>query len=94
MLKVAQRSFASSPQKNPFDGVKTAHGKNHFYKLPSLGDKRLEQLPYSIRVLLESAVRNCDEYNILSSDVDRILDWVKNSQTGTDIPFKPSRVIL
>jgi len=32
-------------------------------------------LPYSIRVLLESAVRNCDEYNVLSSDVERILDW-------------------
>jgi aconitate hydratase len=79
MLQAAQRCFASAPQKNPFDGVKTAHGKNHFYKLPLLADKRLESLPYSIRVLLESAVRNCDEFNILSSDVERILDWEKNS---------------
>ena len=41
MLQAAQRCFASAPQKNPFDGVKTAYGKNHFYKLPLLADKRL-----------------------------------------------------
>jgi aconitate hydratase len=54
----------------------------------------IEKLPYSIRVLLESAVRNCDEFNVLSSDVEKIFDWVKNSKTDTDIPFKPARVIL
>ena len=53
-----------------------------------------DSLPYSIRVLLESAVRNCDEYNVLSSDVEKIMDWVKNSQKEVDIPFKPARVIL
>lgn len=94
MLQAASRCFSSGPQPNPFDKVKTQAGKNAFYKLPALGDQRLNSLPYSIRVLLESAVRNCDEYNVLSSDVDRILDWVKNSQQDTDIPFKPARVIL
>jgi len=39
-------------------------GSSAFYKLPALGDSRLETLPYSIRVLLESAVRNCDEFNV------------------------------
>ena len=53
-----------------------------------------ETLPYSVRVLLESAVRNCDEFNVLSSDVEKILAWEKNSQVDTDIPFKPARVIL
>jgi aconitate hydratase len=55
---------------------------------------RIDSLPYSIRVLLESAVRNCDEFNVQSSDVDTILNWVKTSQADTDIPFKPARVIL
>lgn len=54
----------------------------------------VDSLPYSIRVLLESAVRNCDEYAVQSEDVERILDWVKNSQADVDIPFKPARVIL
>jgi aconitate hydratase len=59
------RAFASSPQPNPFEKVKTTLGGSAFYKLPALGDQRLSTLPYSIRVLLESAVRNCDEYNVL-----------------------------
>lgn len=53
-----------------------------------------EKLPYSIRVLLESAVRNCDEFNVLKSDVERILDWKKNSSLDVEIPFKPARVLL
>lgn len=54
----------------------------------------LERLPYSIRVLLESAVRNCDEYSVKGHDIENILDWEKNSKVSTDIPFKPARVIL
>jgi len=90
----AARAFASGPRANPFDSVKTALGGHHFYNLPRLGDSRLETLPYSIRVLLESAVRNCDEFNVQSQDIENILAWEQNSQRGTDIPFKPARVIL
>jgi aconitate hydratase len=45
-------------------------------------------------VLLESAVRNCDEYNVMERDVERILDWAVNSEKDVEIPFKPARVIL
>jgi aconitate hydratase len=44
-----------------------------------MGDKKLESLPYSIRVLLESSVRNCDEFAVKSKDVQNILDWETNS---------------
>jgi aconitate hydratase len=54
----------------------------------------IERLPYSVRILLESAIRNCDEFNVLSSDVEKILEWVTNSQKDVEIPFKPARVIL
>jgi aconitate hydratase len=54
----------------------------------------IEKLPYSIRVLLEAAVRNCDEYNVTQSDVQRILDWNNTSKKDVEIPFKPARVIL
>jgi aconitate hydratase len=90
----ACRAFSAGPKPNPFEAVKTNLGNRQFYKLPSLNDDRLETLPYSIRVLLESAVRNCDEFNVQSSDVERILAWEKNSSAGLDIPFKPARVIL
>ena len=45
-------------------------------------------------MLLESAVRNCDEYNVLESDVGKILDWERSSTKDVEIPFKPARVIL
>ena len=54
----------------------------------------VETLPYSIRILLESAIRNCDEFNVLSSDVEKILNWVHTAPKDVEIPFKPARVIL
>jgi aconitate hydratase len=65
-----------------------------YYSLPSLNDARLSSLPYSIRVLLESALRNCDEYEVTSKDVENILNWEKTSKEQVEIPFKPARVIL
>lgn len=55
-----------------------------------------DRLPYSIRVLLESAVRNCDNFSILEQDVNHILQWEinQNSKEDIEIPFKPARVIL
>ena len=53
-----------------------------------------DQLPYSVRILLESAVRNCDEFLVKQADVKKILDWQKNQSNATEVPFKPSRVIL
>lgn len=53
-----------------------------------------ESLPYSIRVLLESAVRNCDDFSVKEADIEKILDWVKNSEQDVEIPFRPARVIL
>lgn len=52
------------------------------------------KLPYSIRVLLESAIRNCDEFEVHSKDVEKILDWKHTAPKQIEIPFKPARVIL
>lgn len=54
----------------------------------------VDSLPFSIRVLLESAVRNCDGFQIKKSDVDNILKWRENQGKNVEIPFKPSRVLL
>ena len=88
---------AASLSKNPFKHVlkdlKLSKSFEYF-SLPALQDSRVDQLPYSIRVLLESAVRNCDEFAVKGSDVENILDWHKKSKEGVEIPFKPSRVVL
>lgn len=71
-------------------------GKTYqYYSLPALRDARIKQLPYSIRILLESALRNCDGFSVKTSDVDNILDWASKSQgDGIEVPFKPARVVL
>ena len=85
--------------KNPFENLLTSleiNGTEHkFYNLQELGEK-YKKLPFSIKVLLESAVRNCDEFQILSSDVDKILNWSESQAKGesVEVPFLPSRVVL
>ncbi|XP_013133424.1 PREDICTED: cytoplasmic aconitate hydratase-like isoform X2 [Papilio polytes] len=66
-----------------------------YYDLSALGSK-YDRLPYSIRVLLESCVRNCDNFQVLEKDVENVLDWENNQKVegGVEIAFKPARVIL
>ena len=81
---------------NPFQHIfKKLPGFNsYYYDMHALKDPRLARLPYSIRVLLESALRNCDEYEVAKSDVENILNWQETSKQQIEIPFKPARVIL
>ena len=51
-------------------------------------------MPYSIRVLLESALRNCDEFSVKKTDVEKILNWKETQKNDVEIPFKPARVLL
>tara|TARA_B100000941_G_scaffold93968_2_gene65271 strand:- start:4117 stop:6771 length:2655 start_codon:yes stop_codon:yes gene_type:complete len=67
----------------------------HYYALDSLDESGLDtsSLPYSIRVLLEGALRNCDGFLITEDDVRNIARWSPTGERG-EIPFRPSRVIL
>lgn len=53
-----------------------------------------DKLPFSIRVLLESAVRNCDGFHVKQSDIENILDWQQQQSNKVEVPFRPSRVLL
>jgi aconitate hydratase len=83
---------------NPFGhllSTLTVDGKEYkYFNLTALNDKRYDTLPYSVRVLLESAIRNCDEFQVLKKDVENILDWFNTRNDSVEIPFKPARVIL
>lgn len=84
---------------NPYDkylNVLTVNGKDYkYYNIAALGE-RYERLPFSIKILLESAVRNCDNFQVKQKDVENILDWQQNEKVegGIEVPFKPARVIL
>jgi hypothetical protein len=41
--------------------------------------------PYSIRILLESTIRNCDDFHITGQDVKKILDWKNNTLKQIEI---------
>ncbi|XP_038640460.1 iron-responsive element-binding protein 2 isoform X1 [Scyliorhinus canicula] len=64
-----------------------------YFNILKLNGPRYVGLPYSIRVLLEAAVRNCDGLHIKKEDALTILDW-KNQQNQADVPFWPARVLL
>lgn len=53
-----------------------------------------DRLPYSIRILLESAIRNCDNFQVKKEDIEKIIDWENTSVKQVEIPFKPARVLL
>ncbi|CDW88502.1 aconitate hydratase 1 family protein [Stylonychia lemnae] len=83
---------------NPFESVVKeleVDGQTYkYFSLLALNDERVQKLPFSIRVLLESALRNCDEFNVKSSDIETILNWTESSEKDLEIPFKPARVLL
>lgn len=100
LLERLQRSFATMAADHPFNGIVTSLPKpgggefGKFYSLPAMNDPRIEKLPYSIRILLESAIRNCDNFQVTKADVEKIIDWEKTSPNLVEIPFKPARVLL
>ena len=62
--------------------------------LTKLGFGNPERFPLSIKVLLESAVRNCDGFSITKDDVANLSRWTPKSLPSTEIAFKAGRVIL
>ena len=67
------------------------------FETAELDASKFHRLPFSIRVLLEAAVRKCDNFQILEADVKNILNWAahqKNDSATVDVPFQPARVLL
>jgi len=83
---------------NPFNHLlselKVGDKTYKYYDLNKLNDERVKRLPFSIRILLESAVRNADNFVIKPEDVENILAWETTSLKSVEVPFRPARVIL
>ncbi|MDH5656106.1 MAG: aconitate hydratase AcnA [Spirochaetia bacterium] len=86
--------------KNPFNAqknLKTALGEFKIYSLNSLETikpGKIKTLPYSLRILLESALRNHDGFQVTDKDVLQILEWNPKKESDQEIAFKPGRVVL
>ncbi|QBP41044.1 aconitate hydratase AcnA [Paenisporosarcina antarctica] len=74
------------------------NGKTYnYYRLAALeeaGVANVSKLPYSIKVLLESVLRQHDGYVIKDDHVEKLAKWGKDVDPEAEVPFKPSRVIL
>ncbi|MHB1157271.1 MAG: aconitate hydratase AcnA [Phycisphaerales bacterium] len=75
----------------------TAEGEVAYFDLKALvkaGVGHVERLPLSIRVLLESALRNCDDYIVTREHVRTLAGWDAEQREPVEIPFMPGRVVL
>lgn len=72
-------------------------GKGQYYSLPQLGeelDVAIGRLPVSIRVVLESVLRNCDGKKVTEEHVRQLASWKPNAERVDEIPFVVARVVL
>ncbi|HET7225472.1 MAG TPA: aconitate hydratase AcnA, partial [Candidatus Eisenbacteria bacterium] len=74
----------------------TPHGDVVIHRLDALARRlnvAIDRLPFSIRILLESVLRNVDGFQVRDDDVERLARW-RTAQEPFELPFKPGRVIL
>jgi len=71
--------------------------KGKFYSLPALEKKlgtKISRLPVSIRIVLESVLRNCDGKKVTEEHVKQLANWKPEAERNDEIPFVVSRIVL
>src|SRR5690606_25807907 len=86
-------------QPNPFNTLRSfsANGAEHqFYSLPALEQAgfNVSRLPVSIRLVLESLLRNCDGKRVGEPAVRQLAGWKPNESRTAEIPFVVARIVL
>src|SRR6187551_1972874 len=67
------------------------------YSLPALEEQgigKISRLPVSIRIVLESVLRNCDRKKVRRKDVEALAKWSAKSPANEEIPFVVARIVL
>jgi len=68
-----------------------------FYSLPALEEQgigKISRLPVSIRIVLESVLRNCEGKKVRRKDVEALANWNAKSPANEEIPFVVARIVL
>ncbi len=82
---------------NAREVLKTSFGDYIIYRLDKLeqaGLTTLDKLPFSIRVMLEAVLRQCNESDITKQDVQNLAGWRPRASNRPSLPFRPGRVIM
>ena len=93
-MTIANAPFDPFGSRDTFD---TGDGQMAIYRLSRLEDAGLgaiSSMPFSIRVLLESVLRNCDGFQVTEQDVKNLAAWKAADPAKEEVPFKPARVVL
>src|SRR6476661_7198685 len=67
------------------------------YSLPTLEEQgigKISRLPVSIRIVLESVLRNCDGKKVRPNDVETLANWNAKAPANAEIPFVVARIVL
>ncbi|HYY57409.1 MAG TPA: aconitate hydratase AcnA, partial [Pyrinomonadaceae bacterium] len=73
------------------------NGEGRYYSLPQLekaGVGPISRLPFSIRIILESVLRNFDGKKIMEDDIRELANWQPTGERTEEIPFIVARVLL
>ncbi len=67
-----------------------------FYSLPALAEEfpKVKRMPVSMRIVLESVLRNCDGLKVTPDHVREVANWTPNAARTEEIPFVVARVVL
>ena len=83
---------------NTLESFDLGNGKQgRFYSLPALeqaGVGPVSRLPVSIRLVLESVLRNCDGKKVTEKNVRELANWPANAARTAEIPFVVARIVL
>jgi aconitate hydratase len=101
-LHFSATSFQGSTMSHAFaktlKSFKTASGKEgKFHSLPQLGKELgidVSRLPVSVRIVLESVLRNCDGKKVTAEHVRQLANWKPVAERTDEIPFVVARVVL
>jgi aconitate hydratase len=92
--------MAEKRLRDPFDArtpLESSSGRMVYYRLKALEERGvgdIAALPFSIKVLLESVLRNNNGFEIRDEDVVNLAHWSPAPSEGREMPFKPARVVL
>src|SRR6267154_2444761 len=78
-----------------FDAGKGREG--FFFSLPALEEQglgKISRLPVSIRIVLESVLRNCDGKKVTEDHIRELSRWAPTASRTDEIPFIVARVVL
>ncbi|GGC64927.1 aconitate hydratase AcnA [Marinobacter halophilus] len=81
---------------NTLSSLKAGGKTFHYYSLAKAADTLggLDQLPFSLKVLMENLLRNEDDTTVDRSHIDAMLQWLKDRKSDTEIQFRPARVLM